>query len=64
MSWEKTKAKAYAYDKIKDHLKHAVNDGRRREQKRARIAMRHIAAWFKEGKEYTRPHSVINCKAY
>jgi hypothetical protein len=50
-------AKAYAYDKIKEHLKKAKEDKRHRERKRARIAMRHIAAWFKEGKHETSIYS-------
>jgi|WetSurMetagenome_2_1015567.scaffolds.fasta_scaffold562963_2 hypothetical protein len=42
--------KAYAYDKIKEHLKYARTDRRHKERMRAKIAMRHIAHWFKEGK--------------
>jgi len=44
--------KAYAYDSIKWHLKRARKDHRQKERMRARIAQRHIAAWFKEGKRH------------
>lgn len=51
---KKEMAKAYAYDKIKEHLKYARTDKRHKERMRARIAMRHIADWFNEGKHITR----------
>lgn len=45
------KAKIHAYNKIIEHLDDAARDGRRREQRRVRIAKRHIAEWYNEGLE-------------
>lgn len=44
--------KAYAYDRIKNHLRRARKDKRHKERMRARIAMKHISGWFKEGKSF------------
>ena len=42
-------AKIYAYDALLSHLEIAINDPRKREKVRARIAKSHMLGWYKEG---------------
>ena len=44
-------SKVHALDCILQHLECAGKDCRHREQMRAKIALRHINAWIKEGEE-------------
>jgi len=57
MTQNSAAAKALVYDKIKQHLKQARKDKRHKERMRARIAMRHIASWFKEAKKILKERS-------
>lgn len=43
--------KAYALDRILEHLNKAKNDPRKREQRRARIALGKINGWLNEGRK-------------
>lgn len=45
-------AKIYAFNCIIEHLQIAVKDWRNREQRRAKIAIRHIGEWYEEGLKY------------
>ena len=41
--------KIYAFDRILEHLNKSGGDQRSREQRRVRVALRHINQWLTEG---------------
>ena len=48
MTFDNEKAKAYAFDKIMEHLEDSKDDRRHKERMRVKIARRHITEWYNE----------------
>ena len=44
-------SKAYAMDKAIEHLSKAMSDRRRRERKRAEVALENVNEWLRQGEE-------------